>query len=116
MKGKQDRIINDKDNVTCHCRRDREEKFCKYFLQMKNIYNERRALFQERGYMINLRLQKKEQRTKNIYFNKYDRTACSLGIHIQIVYTLSNAKGRNNGRKTFQKQNFRKQQKNQHLA
>jgi len=101
MTGKQERIINDQDSVTCHCRREREEKFCKYFLQMKNIYNERRALFQERGYKINLRLKKKEQRTKNIYFNKYDTTVCSLGVHTQIMYILSNAKRRNNGRKTF---------------
>lgn len=77
---------------------------------MKNICNERRALFQESGYTINLRLKKKEQRTKNIYFNKHDMTVCSLGVHIQIVYILSNAKRRNNGRKTVRKQNFRKQQ------
>lgn len=82
---------------------------------MQNIYNERRALFQESSYMINLRLKKKEQRTKNIYFNRYDMIACSLGVHIQIMYILSNAKRRNNGRKTVQKQNFRKQQKYQHL-
>ena len=101
MTGKQERITNDQDSVTCHCRRDREENFCKYFWQTKNTYNGRRTLFQERGYMINLRLKKKKQRTKNIYFNKYDTTACSLGVHIQIMYILSNAKRRNNGRKTF---------------
>jgi len=85
---------------------------------MQNIYNERRALFQESIYVINLRLKKKKQRTKNIYFNRYDMTACSLGVHIQIMYTriLSNAKRRYSGRKTVQKLNFRKQQKYQHLA
>jgi hypothetical protein len=54
MTGKQERIIDGQDSVTCHCSRDRNEKFCKYFLQMKNTYNERRALFQERDYIINL--------------------------------------------------------------
>lgn len=37
-----------------------EKENSAYFWQLKNTYNERRTLFQERGYTINLRLKKKK--------------------------------------------------------